>query len=105
MPGKAMENTTSVQLEAAKERLRTALTRLENVVERKLKDAREETAEAAQAAPVDSTAQSELQQRLEQAANENSHLRAENEKLSGLHASITKRVDRLIEEVRQVVEK
>lgn len=91
---------TAARLESAKERLRSALTRLEHAVEKKTREAR-----TTAAAPGDSKASAELKEKLELAANENKMLKTENEKLAILQAKAARRVEKLIDEVKQVVGK
>jgi exonuclease VII large subunit len=94
------ENATPQNpLDAAKERLRHALARLENATEKKLKNLQDQLANAA------TGGEGASQEQMDMFANENKKLREENEKLQQLHTRVTKKVDRLIEDVKQVVGK
>lgn len=98
-------NETAAKLESAKERLRAALTKLEHSVEKKMKEAREQRSAAPIGDSGDNKASAVLKEKLELTANENKMLKAENEKLAILQAKASKRVEKLIDEVKQVVGK
>ncbi len=87
-----LEDPTT-DLEAAKERLRKSLVRLEELVERRVSESGQSDGLG-----------DELEQQLQAAANENAELKQANARLSEVQQQVSSRVDAIMATIKDVVE-
>lgn len=103
-----------ISIDGAKERLRSALSRLENVVEGKIEAARKQ---AKVPAPANNAEIAETKEKLEESKKETEHLREENRALHSqvgaaqektralekVNSKATERVDALIKDLKKIM--